>query len=252
MQAVLYVCHGSRVKEAGRQAKLFIKQCMKAVNVSLQEICFLELEHPSIAEGFARCIERGATKIAVVPVLLLTAIHAKHDIPNELKALQNRYPQVSISYGRPIGVHEQIPTILLDRIGKERIKRDAIVLLVGRGSSDPDVGRDLQHIASLVENTYPFQKVDVCYLTAAKPSFQEGLERVLSNQHNQVFIVPYLLFTGKLMMRIEQTIQQLRRRNIVLCSILGYHPRLVDVLRQRTEEAIGGEVCVSHYDSYER
>lgn len=247
MQAVLYVCHGSRVKEAGKQAKFFIQQCMKIVDVPLQEICFLELEQPSIAEGFARCIEKGATKIAVVPVLLLTAVHAKQDIPDELQALQNRYPDVSISYGRPLGVHEQIPSILLERIGKERIGRGAKVLLVGRGSSDPDVRRDMQHIASLVENAYPFQKVEICFLAAAKPSFQEGLQRALLYHRNQVFVVPYLLFTGRLMMEIERTIKQFHRSNVVLCSFLGYHPSLVEVLKQRTEEAIRGEVLVSHY-----
>lgn len=251
MQAVLYICHGSRVKEAAKEAKLFIEQCMKVVDAPLQEICFLELEVPSIAEGFVRCIEKGATKIAVVPVLLLAAGHAKQDIPNELYKLQHKYKDVAVSYGRPLGVHEYIPSILLERIGMERIEPCARVLIVGRGSSDPHVLRDMQRITSLVENAYPFEKVDFCFLAAAKPSFQEGLQQILSSHPNQLFVVPYLLFTGRLMQELECTITQLHRKNVVLCPFLGYHPKLVEVLKQRTEEAIRGEVLVSHYNMYE-
>ncbi|GAA3327727.1 hypothetical protein GCM10020331_068830 [Ectobacillus funiculus] len=95
--------------------------------------------------------------------LLLTAAHAKEDIPNELAEVKQNYPDVTLTYGEPFGVHDEIVSILLERIGKERIAEDAMVLLVGRGSSDPDVKRDMGNIASRLQHTYPFQKVDICF-----------------------------------------------------------------------------------------
>lgn len=244
MQAVLYICHGSRVKEACEQARFFVSQAMADVDVPIQEVCFLELAEPSIEAGFRACVEKGATRIAAVPVLLLTAAHAKEDIPNELAEVKPHYPSVTLTYGKPFGIHDEIVSILLERIGQERISDDAMVLLVGRGSSDPDVKRDMTEIASRLQHTYPFQKVAICFLAAAEPTFEQGLEMALASGHKQVFVVPYLLFTGILMKTMERTIKKLGREELILCDYLGYHPNLRKVLAARVQEALEGEEYV--------
>ena len=61
MEAVLYICHGSRIREASEQAISFIHQVMKKVNIPIQEIGFLELSEPTIAQSFERCVDKGAT-----------------------------------------------------------------------------------------------------------------------------------------------------------------------------------------------
>jgi sirohydrochlorin ferrochelatase len=252
MQAVLYVCHGSRVKEACRQAVSFVQECMEQIDVPIQEVSFLELASPSIAEGFANCVRRGATRIAVVPVLLLTAVHAKEDIPQELARLHKQFPHITITYGRPFGVHKDIISILLERIQLERIGNDAMVLLVGRGSSDPDVKRDLGQIAVLLQEACTLQKVETCYLAAASPSFDEGLEIAAAYGHEQVFVVPYLLFTGLLMKGMERTIRQLQNDAFILCPYLGYHPNLQKVLEERVQETIRSSSHVSYFSTYAR
>src|SRR3954453_12047340 len=107
-QAVLYVCHGSRVKEACEEAMAFISRCQEHIHAELHEICFLELVSPSIEEGFSSCVKQGATHIAVVPLLLLTAVHAKKDIPLELERASKRHPTIQVTYGKPIGVHKKM------------------------------------------------------------------------------------------------------------------------------------------------
>jgi sirohydrochlorin ferrochelatase len=250
MQAVLYICHGSRVKEACEQARFFVSQAMADIDVPIQEVCFLELAEPSIEAGLRVCVERGATRVAAVPILLLTAAHAKEDIPNELAEVKQNYPDVTLTYGEPFGVHDEIVSILLERIGRERIAEDAMVLLVGRGSSDPDVKRDMGNIASRLQHTYPFQKVDICFLAAAEPSFEQGLEMALASGHKQVFVVPYLLFTGILMKKMERTIKKLGRGELILCDYLGYHPNLRKVLATRVQEAMEGEEYVPTYATH--
>ncbi|PTF55530.1 sirohydrochlorin chelatase, partial [Staphylococcus cohnii] len=73
MQGVLYVSHGSRVPEATQEAIEFITDVQQQVDISLQTICFLELAEPTIAEGVETLVKQGATTIAVIPVLLLSA-----------------------------------------------------------------------------------------------------------------------------------------------------------------------------------
>jgi sirohydrochlorin ferrochelatase len=241
MEAVLYICHGSRVKKACEEARTFVETCMERVDLPIQEVSFLELATPTIEQGFERCIEQGATKIYAVPVLLLTAAHAKEDIPAVLEKLHTQYPHVNIVYGRPFGVHESITEILYERILETNVslERDSIVLLVGRGSSDPDVKRDLGDIACLFKRKYQFEHVETCFLTATEPIFEDVLQKVKGSSHSQILIVPYLLFTGLLMKRIEKAVRAVQNESnqqFILTHYLEYHPHLQDVLINRVEE----------------
>jgi sirohydrochlorin ferrochelatase len=246
MQAVLYIGHGSRVREANKQAADFLTKSMEAISVPIQEYCFLELAKPTIAEGVARCIERGASKIAVVPLLLLTAGHAKVDIPEELEKVKKDYPFIEFHYGRPLGVHDSIIDILIERIHEQElsIHDETSVLLVGRGSSDPDSPRDLGVIAEKLRKKGGFQSVSTCFLAAAYPTFQEGLHAAVHSESRQVIVIPYLLFTGILMKEMEKTIASLNHneKEIILCNYLGYHENLQTILADRVQEVINEQV----------
>jgi sirohydrochlorin ferrochelatase len=241
MEAVLYICHGSRVKKACEQATAFVEGCMERIPVSIQEVSFLELAEPSIEQGFKRCIERGATTVYAVPVLLLTAAHAKQDIPDELDQLRLKYPDVNIVYGRPFGVHRSITEILCERLTETNVPVDehSLVLLVGRGSSDPDVKKDLESIGRLLKRRHGLERVEICFLTAAQPIYEDVLEKAKSSAYQKIFIIPYLLFTGLLMRRIEKAAREAEEqgeRKVILAHYLEYHPHLSDVLVERVEE----------------
>jgi len=75
MIGVLYVSHGSRIKEATDEAISFIESVKQSIDIPLQEICFLELAQPDIQQGVEKLIAKGATEISVIPVLLLSAGH---------------------------------------------------------------------------------------------------------------------------------------------------------------------------------
>lgn len=242
MQAVLYIGHGSRVAAGAEEAIQFIEGAKPLVDCPIQEICFLELTAPSVDEGIRKCVERGATKIAVVPILLLTAHHANEDIPLEIAKGQRKYPDVVFTYGKAFGIHPKIIHSLLDRVIEQNvpITKDAQVLLVGRGSSDVAVKRDLTTIAELLRNQYPFRQVDVCFLYGASPSFDEAIQQLQETSVAQVFIIPYLLFTGILMKGIEKKLKGLSssQQQFILCESLGYHPYIQEVLVERVQELL--------------
>lgn len=146
MKAVLYVCHGSRVKEAKEEAISFVSSCMNRVSAPIQEICFLELAQPDISEGFANCIRKGATEIVVIPVFLLAAGHVKEDIPNELQNMQNKYPHITITYGNPFGVSESLVSAAYEGSGIKEYESGVTLLLVARGSSDLGTLQDMKRI----------------------------------------------------------------------------------------------------------
>lgn len=178
MQAILYIAHGSRVKAGVEQAVTFLQRVQQEIHVSIQEICFLELATPTIAEGIESCIRKGATAIAVMPILLLAAQHAKQDIPKEVAKAQKQYPSVKFTYGEPLGIHERLIDSLQARIiEKQQPKFDASVLLIGRGSSDSAVKRDLAKIAAKLRTKYHYKVVDTC--------FYMGWDRLLKTGSNK-------------------------------------------------------------------
>ncbi|WJV20988.1 sirohydrochlorin chelatase [Rossellomorea marisflavi] len=232
-KAVLYVCHGSRVKEARDEAVDFITLCKVHVDAEIQEISFLELAEPSIYEGFAACVEKGATHIAVVPLLLLTAVHAKKDIPEEIDQCMIQYPEISVSYGRPIGVHDKMIESVILHLNSVVDH----VVLIGRGSSDPAVKRDLGAIAEKVQRRSGMKTVQTCFLTACEPSFTGILEEMSSTKEPVLFI-PYLLFTGLLMKDIQAKIKKTGNPHLQLGKYLGYNHLVREAFVERTHEAL--------------
>jgi sirohydrochlorin ferrochelatase len=92
--------------------------------------------------------------------------------------------------------------------------------------------------------------VQECYLTAATPSFGEALEFAVESRSNQVFIIPYLMFTGLLMQSIENSIKKIQKKGkqrIILCRYLGYHPKIEQAISERIHEVSGEGAYVSNY-----
>ena len=116
MKAVLYVCHGSRIKEGREQAMEFVERCKRELSYPVQETCFLELSEPDIFEGIIKCVQQGAKEIVVIPVLLLAATHVKKDIPNELERIAREFPEVTLRMGSPLGVHDKLISIIAERV----------------------------------------------------------------------------------------------------------------------------------------
>ncbi|MDN3016999.1 sirohydrochlorin chelatase [Paenibacillus sp. BSR1-1] len=240
MKAILYIGHGTRSKKGAEEAKSFIQRVIERINVPIQEVSFLELTHPFIEEGFRRCVERGATEVTVVPLFLLAAGHIKEDIPNTIFALRENYPHIPIKVKDPFGVQG----ILLD--GVAELVRDTVsdlssndsILIVGRGSSDPTIHNAFKEISLGIRQRLGIEHVLVCFLAAAEPRLDEGLENISSGAARRVIVVPYLLFSGLLLNEVNQKV--LKRQNsgqrIVHTGQLSKHRIIEDIVIQRAIE----------------
>jgi sirohydrochlorin ferrochelatase len=227
MKAILYIGHGTRSKKGEKEAKAFVHRVMDRINVPIQEVSFLELTEPLIQEGFARCVERGATEITVVPLFLLAAGHIKQDIPLALASLQKKYPDISIVVKDPFGVQEGIldgvAELVLSKAGG--MDPQDQLLIVGRGSSDLAIQADFSAIAAGLKARLGISHADVCFLAAANPTLDEGLEATTHNPCSRVIVVPYLLFSGLLLAEINQKVSRLQKQGlkIIHTSPLSSH-----------------------------
>jgi len=231
MKAVLYICHGSRTKEGQKEAIAFVERLSSSISVPIQHVCFLELCEPNIITGVERCVRDGATTIFAIPLLLLSANHAKRDIPFELEKAKEMFPSVTITYGKPFGVQYDMICALRDAIEEA----DAI-MLVGRGSSDNEAQEDFKKIAYLLQKetnipVYP------CYLAAASPSFSDVVASLAhAVRYKRIAVVPYILFFGQLLHYIEETLQFYQTSHV---SFTLYPPvRTYDVLDRLVEKQV--------------
>jgi sirohydrochlorin ferrochelatase len=212
MKAILYIGHGTRSKKGAQEAKSFLQRVIDQVDVPIQEISFLELTEPFIDQGFQRCVERGATDITVVPLFLLAAGHIKKDIPEALVKLKKHYPAVQVNMRDPFGVQGEILDAIEELVLSvvEDVTPEDSLLIVGRGSSDPSIHTAFAEIGAGIGKRLGTEKVSICYLAAASPKFEEGLQTATVQTTGKVIVIPYLLFSGLL---LSEVIHNVRTRN---------------------------------------
>lgn len=277
MDAILLVGHGSRDPEGNRELKEFARGVAEqAPENTLVETCFLELTRPSIADGVTACVDRGATRVVLVPIILFAAGHAKIDIPNAIDRAKARYPQVQFIYGRPIGVHEKVVQIMQTRLQEAQPVRAAAqgegetdtaaavaappaaltvtdeetaVLVLGRGSSDPDANSDFFKMTRMLWEKLPYRWAESSFIGVTQPSFPDGLERCLLLGAKKIIVMPYFLFTGVLIKRIDEMTAEFAAAHpdiqVEIGGYFGFHPKLVELVLERAHEGLYGRVAAN-------
>lgn len=255
MKAVLFVGHGSRDPEGNDQVRQFVEQLKPNIEASMHvETSFLEFGLPTIREGIDRCVAAGAREIIVIPIILLAAGHSKLHIPAEIDEAKKHYPHVTFIYGRPIGIHEQTFSILKTRLQEvgENIENpdpETAVVLLGRGGSDPDANSDLYKISRLFWEQTNYFLVEPAFMGVTTPSLDDAVERCVKLGARKVVVLPYFLFTGVLIKRLEEKVKQYRFQyanvDFALAGYFGFHPKLKTIVLDRLEEALGKTVVMN-------
>ncbi len=60
----------------------------------------------------------GAREIVVHPYLLSPGRHSREDIPAQVDAAAGRHPGVTIRVSEPLGVHEKLVDVVLERVSE--------------------------------------------------------------------------------------------------------------------------------------
>jgi sirohydrochlorin ferrochelatase len=117
---IIIVDHGSRLEASNRMleevAELFARRF--AQQYPIVEPAHMELAEPSIATAYARCVERGATRIVVCPFFLGPGKHWNQDIPRLTADAAANHPGTTHHVTRPLGIDDLILDLLNKRIGE--------------------------------------------------------------------------------------------------------------------------------------
>lgn len=241
MKGVLYVSHGTRLKQGVKEAHNLIDKVKQHIPIPFQETCFLEITSPNIENGFKRLIHKGVNHVIVIPVLLLSAGHFYHDIPKVIHQLKKRFAHITITLGRPLGVQYRLVEILKERIEAISVSNpeSAQFILVGRGSNYEETKQDMNEIKSMLKSLMGMSNVNVCYLAATEPKFEHILKQAIHEKHQEIIVIPYLWFSGLLTHYIHKTLHDTGYKGTLKrCHHLGDHPNMIDALRDSVLETI--------------
>jgi sirohydrochlorin cobaltochelatase len=248
--ALLFVGHGSRDAAGTTEFEHLVRTFRAHAPAQIVEGGFLEFAQPVIGAAVARCVERGARTLVVLPGMLMAAGHAKNDIPSEIHAARRRFPEIAFHYGRHLHLHGKIIELCRLRLEETEAdagpaeRRDTLLLVVGRGSSDPDANADVQKLARLLGEGLGYGWAAACYAGVTTPLLPEALERCQRLGFRRVLVLPFFLFTGVLEKRIRQQTAEFAARHraseFLCASYLGVHPLLLEVFAERADEALHG------------
>jgi sirohydrochlorin cobaltochelatase len=247
--ALLIIGHGSRDPRGAREFHDLVG-LVRRRNPSLTvEGGFIELSRPPISECVDQLAYRGARNVAAVPLMLLAAGHAKDDIPATLVREKMGHPKMSFSYGRALGIRPELLELMDERISavvREEEKGETAILIVGRGSSDPDANSDLCKIARLFYEGRPYPVVESAYVSMTPPDVTHGLDRCLKLGAKRIVVFSYFLFTGVLEERIRGRSRAFAEANpgveVHYAGYFGPDPRLADLVAERYTEALRGDI----------
>ncbi len=255
--ALLLVGHGSRDPDGQQEFLEFSARVQQAAGDRPVVPCFLELATPTIPQGIARCQEFGYQDIAAVPVLLFAARHNKHDVPAEFDHVRERHSGLRIRYGRHFGITTEIVDSLRSLI-QDAARRSTraqtsldrtVVLVVGRGSSDPDANSDVCKLSRLLWEGSGLLSVETCFIGITHPRMPAGLLRCLLLQPERIILLPYLLFTGVLVKRIAAMARDFGHAHpeveVLLTDDIGELPVFMDLVFEREREAVAGTVSMN-------
>ncbi|WP_342513641.1 CbiX/SirB N-terminal domain-containing protein [Sporosarcina sp. FSL K6-1522] len=249
-KAVLFVGHGSRLEAGNEEVRQFIEQTKEQIDPSLLvETCFLEFASPNIEDGIQLCIEKGADEVHVIPIILLHAGHSKLHIPAEIEEAKGLFPDIRFTYGQTIGIHDEVLDILKTRLAEvgfdvNQKHEETAILFIGRGSSDVDAKADFYTIREKLWEQVNVPILECAFIGVTTPTVQEGMERCIELGAKKIIMLPYFLFTGILMERMNRMAEQFKvdypQTSIDIAGYFGYHPKLRTVLLERMNQALDG------------
>ena len=251
MTDLLLVGHGSRDPAAAAEfAQLTALVRAAAAPGTRVGAGFLELAEPHVDAALDRLVADGATDVAAVPYVLFGAGHLKDDGPAVLARARRRHPDVRFRLGRDLGIHPAVLDVAEDR-ARTALKRlppteRTAVVLVGRGSTDPDACADFVKFARLLEDGRGLGPVHPAFVAMSRPHLDDALDQARGLGAEAVTVVPLLLFGGVLVDRIGAQAAAWADAHpdvaVAVAAHLGPDPRLADLVVERHREADAGDV----------
>jgi sirohydrochlorin ferrochelatase len=114
------------------------------------------------------------------------------------------------------------------------------LLIVDRGSREPEVFDELERICRLVKNKSDYYYSSFCFLEVLPPYIPEGIRRCVESGAQFITIMPYFLYPGmKLKDAVKKSAELMHRGQlpVAITKPLSYHPLLEHLIHVRIQQS---------------
>ncbi len=244
--AVVFVGHGSRNKLATEEFLKVVKAFTEKAVGADTYYGFVELEKPAIIDTLFEVADKEQYKdIIIIPVFLFSSRHVKNDIPILVEKIKEKYPEKNIYCAETIKSHPLMTELIQERIEEVRTPKEnkKALLIVGRGASDPDSNSEFQKLVRLVEEKGDYILALPTYIGITRPLVNDSLDFISRVRPDELIIVPYFLFAGRLMVKLEGMIEEFKKKypwiKVSLTKHISDHPKLLEYLFERCQQGLG-------------
>ncbi len=249
---VMLCGHGSRNRHAVDEFAALAEAMRGRLPGVPIEYGYLEFANPVLHAGLDRLVAAGVTHILAVPGMLFAAGHAKNDIPSVLRTYEATHPGIRITYGRELGVDLKMLRAAGDRIReglaqspRQIAMAESLLLVVGRGASDPDANSNVAKITRMLWEGMGFGWAETAYSGVTFPLVAPALDHAVRLGYRRIVVFPYFLFTGVLVNRIYDAVAEAQARRsdieILAAPYLDDHPLVIDTFIDRIREILIGQ-----------
>lgn len=250
---ILLVGHGSRDASVNAEFEALVAT-YRARHPELRVMVgYIELARPLLVDALDEAA-RSARRVVLVPLFLFAAGHVKNDLPLAVEDARARFPGTAFSIAPCLGVHPALAEVAYDRaaaaLGESGGRNDeALLLVVGRGASDPDANGDFYKMARLIAERREFVHVEVAHLGITQPSVDRSLEWVARLRPRRLVVLPYLLFAGRLIEKLAASVEAFARVHpwirTSMARHLGADERLAQIIDERARGALAGSATLA-------
>jgi sirohydrochlorin cobaltochelatase len=214
--ALLIVGHGSRDPRGAEEFHELISLLRKSNPTLPIEGGFIELSRPPISECVSRLVEDDVREISAVPLMLLSAGHAKDDIPATLVREKTSHPEIVFHYGRALGIRPELLALMDEKISR--------LFYEGR----------------------PYPLVEPAFVSLAPPNVPEALKRCKKLGARRIVVFSYFLFTGVLERRIRMQSEEFAAQHseveVRYAGYFGPDARVAELVLERYRESFEGDI----------
>ncbi len=247
---ILIIGHGSRNRLAIAEFAELAALLREAFPKNPVEYGYLEFATPIISTALDRLKKQSVKRVLAIPAMLFAAGHAKNDIPALLNAYSKKN-DLEIIYGRELGINNLMITAAGERIKEVIAKEDSypiaktLLVVVGRGSSDPDANSNVAKITRMLVEGMGFGWGETAYSGVTFPLVKPALKQVIKLGFKRIVVFPYFLFSGVLVSRIRKQTQEIASQfpnvEFLEAKYLCTHPLVIETIIERIGEALEGK-----------